>query len=839
MPRQRSVAKGGPPPPPQYTPPKVSDDTPHPDVTNRVRPGDQKTAVRIAAAGERDPIPFLFGTKETSGGIRYARKVGRDLYIVRILALGQRSATVRGGESAGQLDSLVSLKTEDGRSAASLASHFRYVWYPGALTQGVDDMLQRAYSGWNENLVLTNSYTGEQRGISYVVEKYANYEGWWKENGGLPRWIYRLRGSRLLNPRTGAIAYSENLFEQMRYWVLDPDGLYLWLASLNAPALEAAMDVADQVLGAGKRYRTHFLMEAGTAQDWLKMFRLLGDAFWFEDDEGKWTVLVDRPSAAVASYSDLHYTSVRDIDGAPPKDISQIINKVTIEHTDTSTDPWQTKSVTKIGDGLAAGIEDEVPATYKLLEIHDPPMIEAKLNYLLYGDQDDFRITLPWRANTLERAVGDVVHQTVPERGLDANWRLMWRDKQADGTADVELQLMTTRKYSDVGGPAGPVLVPSILPDRFAAPADVPAIFPSLRAGVYALTWQAVPGRAVGYEVRAGQTTESFDQMTTVVYRGDGLGCSYKPPFGVWKIAIKAYTPTTYSAGAAEVTLTVEPKGPVIGEVDVTLHMYTLVMLPTDRLRIGDYLVVDGLNSREQIVIQLDNSRTIGELDAAILAGAYASIDAWEAGDPEAMCVWGPLPADGCSGEFIDSASYSDGTAYRNQRVKFGMAVPERIGVVDSDANPHIDPLLKGTAGPATSGPTVEFGKGGWANRFGARLATNHAKAQLIIRHTPGQALWQYTVQRLTVDLEQPILTTNGSGVASHTLVSPLGPYEEPEITLTPLHPTPVFAVLTAVSNTGFTIKVVDSAGAAVGGVTIRCDVKDKGKGGTVEFVSV
>lgn len=459
-----------------------------------------------------DRIPFAFGKVEAPGAIRYAKRVGGDLWVVRALALGQRSVTARGGESAGEIEALLSVTTENGKTHQELAGNGLIVgitFKSGSLLQGVDPGLAAADPTWNATGVITNPATGEQRGICYAIEQYVNFATTWATSGGLPRWRYRMRGSRLLNTTTGLVEYTENLFWQLRYWATDPDGLYHAPADLNGPAFNVAAAIGDQVIAGGsKRYAAHILMEAGTTQDWVKMFRLLGDCFWFENEDSLWTPIVDRPAAPVASYSDLHYTEKEIVAGAPA-DATQLLNKVTIEYTDT-TGPvnhlgeptWKIEPVTLTTQELDDGLVEEVPQTFKMYEIHDRAIAEEKLPLLLYGAQDDYRASLEWRANTGERSLGEVVTQAIPSHGLADDFRILSLDEAEDGTAVVELQIMAPRKWQ-TSSSATPVRVGSTLPDPYALP---PAIVLASIGFIEELFIEASATRARGTLTHAAPT---------------------------------------------------------------------------------------------------------------------------------------------------------------------------------------------------------------------------------------------------------------------------------------------------------------------------------------------
>jgi hypothetical protein len=462
MPQKRAVLHP-PPPPPQYTPPKLTTPIVPAAVTQRVN--------NLSFPNEdKKKIPFVFGTQDVEGSVRYVYKGSNALYIVRVLALGARSATAKGGEPGGQIDALSNAYSQSG--SVGIVGAFVRNFYPGALNQGVDATLAAADPTWNETLVYTDPITGEKRALSYVMEAYYNLQTDWVK--GIPKWMYRLRGSQMYDSRTGTTAYTENLYVQWRFWELDPQGAYRSLASIDDAAFQAGANVADQAVAGEKRYATHFFIESGQVEDWRKMFRSLGDAYC-DETNGKLSVIVDQPAPApVASYNDTNYAADPEIEGGQPGDAAQLVNHVIVKYTNTTfLYGWKDDQVEWKSDGYAAGIEDEVPATYDFTKmIHSASFALRKAKYILYSGQDDYRLKVPWLANVGDRKLGDVVTQSIPERGIADNFRLISRDMHPENTSIAELQLITARKFDDTAA-STPARVASTYPDYYATPIDI------------------------------------------------------------------------------------------------------------------------------------------------------------------------------------------------------------------------------------------------------------------------------------------------------------------------------------------------------------------------------
>jgi hypothetical protein len=452
--RRRAVIQ---PPDRSHTAPTLG--TPSPYVPERI------AGVSISLPGGADdndkPMQFAFGLVETEGSIRFAFQNGNDLWVVRALALGEREATIYGGEQAGECDGLVGIFTDSGPFTSP---NFTSTFYSGALTQTAHAplaaVIAAAGGSWTETLVITDK-TGKRRGICHAIECWQNVSLAW--GFGIPKIKYRFRGSRMLNTTTGLVQYTVTPVWQARFWALDPSGGRMRPSRINEPSFQAAAAATPST-----QYESHMLLSANT-RECRKMFALLWDGWLPYAAGNQLTAIADRNTAPVASYDDSHFAAGVEVEAGQVADPDQMVNSVTIEYTDT-TDPfgvWKTKSLTLRTAGLIAGTETEVPVTYKFPQIHNPAIVNLKLGYLLYSYQA-YRIKGKWLANAGgPRLIGDVVTQSVPARGIVDNFRIMARGKPSNGTYDVELELIDARKWAGAASTA-PAKVGSTLQDPYA-----------------------------------------------------------------------------------------------------------------------------------------------------------------------------------------------------------------------------------------------------------------------------------------------------------------------------------------------------------------------------------
>ncbi|HSY51136.1 MAG TPA: hypothetical protein VLC46_20185 [Thermoanaerobaculia bacterium] len=462
-PRQRAVVTT-----PDLTHPSPRLSTPNPYVPNKI--ADATISLAGGAADDLTQVPFAFGLVETEGSIRYAFQspFSGALWIARALALGEREATIYGGEQAGECDGLVGVYTDAGLFSNG---NFQCWWHSGSLSQGIDtNMAAGDYvSPWDETLVITDK-TGKRRAICYVIECWSNVAAAWAS--GIAKVRYRFRGSRVLNTTTGLVAYTTNPWWQGRYVALDPAGLLLKPSRINEASFQLAAANSPSGL-----YESNMLLTGSNTRDCRKQFGLLGAGWLVYSGGNQLTAIADRSTdPVVATYDDTNFSTAKPIEVGPTADPDQMVNNVSIQSTDTtdSSGVWKLVTVSLKTAGLLAGTEEEVPATFQFPQIQQLAVVQQMLGYLLYSYQE-LRIKGNWLANAGgPRLAGDVVTQSLPAMGISDNFRVMVRDKQPNGTFDVELALIDARKWAGASS-TPPTRLRSTLQDPFAVPPTPPA----------------------------------------------------------------------------------------------------------------------------------------------------------------------------------------------------------------------------------------------------------------------------------------------------------------------------------------------------------------------------
>lgn len=443
-------------PPGSYTPPILDPGVPPPQAVNRTA----SFTLKGGRADDNKPIPMITGTCDLPlGSIRYARVWTSTLWIVRLLALGEREATARGGEQGGKLDGLVNIHTAAGDILNSfllpnrqISDNFSYTFHPGSLDQVVDVDLHAVDPSFTYNFVVTD-WTGKRRALAYIVERYAvvatNFPS------GPPDWIYRLKGSQMFDPRNGLTRYTENTFVQQRFWELDPEGAYKRLDQIDDVRFTAAANIAEQVTdNHTPRFTSHFLIAAATS-DVRKTFRTLSMSS-FPPIENKWGPICDRPADPVMVLDETNLAT-GDVSAEPNLTPDQRINHVIVEFTDTSHFLWTVGgpggTIDLRTDALIAGLEEDRSMTLILPHVHDQFMAMALAYYQLYSYQGDFHLKLAWKAIAGSLKLGDVVTQKIDSWARQYVCRIGSREKRQDGTYNVDLQRIDTRKWNDIPTP--------------------------------------------------------------------------------------------------------------------------------------------------------------------------------------------------------------------------------------------------------------------------------------------------------------------------------------------------------------------------------------------------
>ena len=456
MSRRRSVTPGDPtrpvvtPRPPAYTGPKLTKDddgkTTHPNVTRRVTPQEKKDFSIRYADGK---APFKYGRHRLAGKILYTfnYQVANEFWYVL-------------GFCRGEVDSLVQLihnGTELGPGWLNTAGWD--IWfYTGTETQGVDPNLSTGFidPSWNEALP----------GICYAVVRLKGVSYNWPK---LPDLLFEIKTKKALDSRTGTYVYSENPVVQFHDWLRHPEGKALRASRVNKTKFDAAANIGDELVSGNPRFACHPSIDAVDTSDVEKMFALMCNGRFFFS-QNQWNLVLDRPAASVATYTDAHFLK----DPAPEgwrEDPDERINEVVIEHTDRANG-WKVVARPPVKSAaLQAGREPARRATYRMEWLHDPSVVARMETYLLNSHLYDFKLRLAHNAKTADRQVGDVITQSVASRGIGAQlFTIVSREKNTRNNTFVDTLLeYNADKYSNAVA-SGTSKIKSTLPDPMAPP---------------------------------------------------------------------------------------------------------------------------------------------------------------------------------------------------------------------------------------------------------------------------------------------------------------------------------------------------------------------------------
>jgi len=428
-------------PPAFYDPPTLTTIPSHAVTERTVIENSEMTIV-----GATGSVALPYGFQRLAGNLIYFYQSGNDFYYV--LGFGR-----------GEFDSLVKW-TLNGVDLVATGhdANIQVTWHAGTPGQAVDAGLASLDATWNEALP----------NICYAVVHLSDIASNWPE---LPNLLFWMKCRKVLDPRTGVTAYSENTVLQFYDWLRDPEGKNLRAGRINTASINAAATIADETLGSGKRYVSHPLIaDSSQTDDWVKTFRILMDGYWFYT-QNQWYLVLDRPAASVATYDDSAFL----LDPAPEmfrEEPADRINDVVIEWTDTSND-WTVTSARFSTAAVTAGTEDARTATYRLPWLHDFSNVQTKGTYLLNSYVYDGQLKLTHRSSTADRMTGDLITQSIAARGIAAQvWRILSRNRTPQATYEDILLEYNAAKYADTVGSASSKTA-SIYPDITSTPPDV------------------------------------------------------------------------------------------------------------------------------------------------------------------------------------------------------------------------------------------------------------------------------------------------------------------------------------------------------------------------------
>jgi hypothetical protein len=292
----------------------------------------------------------------------------------------------------------------------------------------------------------------------------------------MPNFLFEIKTKKCIVPSTQLEAYSELPAVQFYDWLRHPEGKNLRKSRINTASFVTAEGVCGELVSGVARYTAHPAIEDQDTADVEKLFALLCDGMFFFS-QNQWYLVMDRPAASSATYTDSHIAAFEiGADGSrselpPPEgwreDPFDRVNQIVIEHTDTANG-W--KLIPKRYPAtLPAGTHPR-PATYRFPELHDPSVVQRKLIFLYNSYKYDFKLKVRHMGSTADRQIGEVITQSVASRGISAQlFRLARRQKLPDNTFDDLLLEYNADRYSNDVSTA-PAKIASSLPGLAAPP---------------------------------------------------------------------------------------------------------------------------------------------------------------------------------------------------------------------------------------------------------------------------------------------------------------------------------------------------------------------------------
>lgn len=385
--------------------------------------------------------------------------------------------------------------------------------------------------------------------------------------------------------------------------------------------------------------------------------------------------------------------------------------------------------------------------------------------------------------------------------------------------------------------------------NKTAVPGNVTNLWSSPMGTMLKLGWSPVTDLDVrGYETRSLPVAECTGTDATSV-RADfararlekqdpSLHAVLFPPIGARRFFVVAYDSAfRYSDLPLTVDVTIAASGVGMGESALSYSpLVSFDPQNTDSWWGSGNAVMDGwrVAQTERFYLSRRMSPAAAETEratSAALAATGRTLVDWATliDDPRrrGAPLWAPLDNDNESGQFL-SVGGAGGTSRRNLKITIRMAAQTRYGISAPIAVPLAEPISSGQSGPQFFTPAT-----GGTLSFGFKLSSNSRYAQNVLI-APAGAVMYMTQERIMVDTEGPVdLVTDALGLATYTLLRPFLAACTPDVTLKVIGTSGVIADVSAISNTAFTVRVVNGANVAVAGVLVRCTIRDAGIGGT------
>lgn len=358
------------------------------DLANTAR---QKT---LTVAAEGAMCPILYGEVNV-GGLLFALGFnGPNLVVGYIWGIGEVES----------IDTLY-INDEDVPVGVTVTN------YTGTTTQGVDPTLASAIPAYLDTLKVTLG--GELRGLAYsVIEVPPN------TIEGFPRVRATIKGRKVLDPRTGIVAFSDLPSLCMADLITDK----FYGLGATAIGVEECADWNDELLGGlVPRARLSLVISRGRpAPDYLEILSEYAECWYTFEGEGVRMTpdrIVDLTQVPIVDPS----TILKDSLSMSKSTLTNVPTEVEVRFTSKTgtSEPWKTESVIRSLPDVDTGVVARIPTTVSLEGIYRE--VEASNRALSKLNRLKDQVQVSWVSTDvgITRQIGDVVKIQHPIRGFD------------------------------------------------------------------------------------------------------------------------------------------------------------------------------------------------------------------------------------------------------------------------------------------------------------------------------------------------------------------------------------------------------------------------------------
>jgi len=286
--------------------------------------------------------------------------------------------------------------------------------YLGTAGQGVDPWLVAAFADQGV------TYADSLPGMAYSVFKVPRLLA---SSIGVPNIAAIIRGSKLLDPRTGAVAYTANPALALAAFLSSDWGM---ARPLDWSSVQTSADACDSLVGGQPRRAFGLTLGAVQKVDaWVDTLRTYAGCWVVPGDAGL-RLVPDRPASPVASLSHAD-GQILSLGALTKRSPTQAPTVVRINYTDTATVPWRTEAYAEASlPGVVAGTTPRRESSVRLegIQTYAQALREAieRLNKLTITD-----LSFDLRAfdDALRLQAGDVVTVSHPIGLADKPMRVL------------------------------------------------------------------------------------------------------------------------------------------------------------------------------------------------------------------------------------------------------------------------------------------------------------------------------------------------------------------------------------------------------------------------------